>query len=895
MRRTPLCLAVAAAAILVIVHTTPKQRSAWATAVPAASISTTIAAHADGAHRTTQHSPRAAASLENVGYDLGQANKYLQEAARSLGNGGRAEAIRDNGSPRKSAVSSTLGARAATTATPAASGVAPAAVSASLHSRAPPAHKSKPCAAGCSTHGTCNEEVGRCDCPPYMGGDDCSVPLFPSCVDQWGLKPPVAPCGIHTQPAFPSSCECVWECHSLAHDARQECVVDPKPGQSMEAAKADVKQRMGWMPVIANATWLARTKADAAASLKQGLCSGHGIFSVQLPYEFYPPDGEVKDGIKLRHTPLCRCFPGYTGPQCEVKMDGAAHLHKCLNDCSGRGTCVHNFCKCEAGTWGADCSLGGGSAELMGARAAKDVADGGGGRGGGAPSGSAPGGGGGGVRPRIYVYDVPPRFTSWLGAMRRGDWTRDHWYGVDVMLHQQLLRSKYRTLDPEEADYFFIPLHLSLGYYSHRYYFKHFTQPAHKPLRDVLAYVRATWPYFDRHGGKDHIVVMTQDQGNRFVRQSVPEAAPLIMIHHWGAPRSCIVDGSGQGDHLVGHDITVPPFHGEQARLNRWLPAKVKPGAEAIAKCRGGAATSAGCSEPEIRPTQLRATPQEADFKQLLFFSGKMNLNWGRAYALGVRQAVYRAHRNHSRFLIMTFDNGVFEKVPFERHVANYATSKFCLAPAGYGFSSRQYECVLVGCVPVIIQDDVEMAFEEVLPWHRFALRVRFEDIPILPQLLSRIPASHVARLRRGLGCIWPRMLWLAPNLYSQPGLDADPTVLAARPHDAFETTMRTLRLRLAARAAAADGGGGGSGSGGGGEPWRADVLSCVVEPGDDDAFDFEALRQQVRAEQPPLATDAKLVDEIIQQWKRTKDDKTFAMRTRFFPSGVKIPGVKWT
>ena len=52
----------------------------------------------------------------------------------------------------------------------------------------------------------------------------------------------------------------------------------------------------------------------------------------------------------------------------------------------------------------------------------------------------------------------------------------------------------------------------------------------------------------------------------------------------------------------------------------------------------------------------------------------------------------------------MTFDNGVLEKVPFEKHVANYATSKFCLAPAGYGFSSRQYECVLVGCVPIVIQ-----------------------------------------------------------------------------------------------------------------------------------------------------------------------------------------------
>ena len=55
------------------------------------------------------------------------------------------------------------------------------------------------------------------------------------------------------------------------------------------------------------------------------------------------------------------------------------------------------------------------------------------------------------MRPLIYVYDMPPRFTSWLAAYRKGDWTRDHWYGVDVLLHQQLLRSKHRTLDPAQA------------------------------------------------------------------------------------------------------------------------------------------------------------------------------------------------------------------------------------------------------------------------------------------------------------------------------------------------------------------------------------------------------------------------------------------------------------
>ena len=707
---------------------------------------------------------------------------------------------------------------------------------------------SKGCHADCTTHGTCNADVGRCDCAPFMGGPDCMTPLFPSCVKQWGLAPPVAVCGIHTQPAFPSSCDCVWECHQLALDARQECVVEPSNGQSMEAAQRLTKQRMGWMPTIANATWLARTKADAARTIEQGLCSGHGIHSVQLPYEFYPPDGEIKDGIKLRHTPLCRCFPGYTGPNCEVRMDSAGHLHKCMNDCSRRGTCVHNWCHCKPGYWGVDCSLNASSAA-----AAK----------------AAPGT----LRPRIYVYDMPPRFTSWLGAMRRGDWTRDHWYGVDVILHQQLLRSPYRTTDPEQADFFFIPLHLSLGYYSHRYYFKHFTTPAVKPLRDALSYIKETWPYFNRNGGKDHLIVMTQDQGNRFVRQSVPEAAPLIMIHHWGAPSNVIVDHSAQGDHIVGHDITVPPFHGEQVRLNRWI----------------------GLSQAsKIQPAALRKAPVESDFRQLLFFSGKMNLNWGRAYALGVRQAVFRAHRNHSQMLIMTFDNGVLEKVPFERHVANYAESKFCLAPAGYGFSSRQYECVLVGCVPIIIQDDVEMAFEEVLPWRRFGLRLNFSDIPILPELLAKIPARHVGRLRRGLGCIWPRMLWLTKGLYANSAVDIEPSVTAARPHDAFETTMRTLRGRLLAKQSS----GGGPRDTAGvrtDEAWRAEVESCVVESGDEEELDLDKLRQEVRKEAKPLSKGAKLVEEIIKQWEASKDDKTFAMRTRFFPSGVKIPGVKWT
>jgi hypothetical protein len=198
-------------------------------------------------------------------------------------------------------------------------------------------------------------------------------------------------------------------------------------------------------------------------------------------------------------------------------MDEAPHLHKCFNGCSHRGACIHNWCKCQPGHWGIDCSLNASSANpstpavssknsrsknikpphlnASSANPSTPAVS---------PKNSPR------PRPRIYVYDLPPRYTSWLAAYRRGDWTRDHWYGADVIFHQQLLRSPHREFDPEQADLFLVPLHLSLGFYSHRYYFKHFTSVAAKPMREAVAYVRRTWPFFDRRNGADHLFIMPQ-------------------------------------------------------------------------------------------------------------------------------------------------------------------------------------------------------------------------------------------------------------------------------------------------------------------------------------------------------------------------------------------------
>ena len=89
-------------------------------------------------------------------------------------------------------------------------------------------------------------------------------------------------------------------------------------------------------------------------------------------------------------------------------------------------------------------------------------------------------------------------------------------------------------------------------------------------------------------------------------------------------------------------------------------------------------------------------------------------------------------------------------------------------------------------------------------------------DIPILPQLLAKVPASDVARLRRGLGCIWPRMLWLAPGLHTAEFDDAD-VIKEVRRHDAFATLMWNLRQRLGLK----------EGAGNTGASWRVRSATC--------------------------------------------------------------------
>lgn len=215
-------------------------------------------------------------------------------------------------------------------------------------------------------------------------------------------------------------------------------------------------------------------------------------------------------------------------------------------------------------------------------------------------------------------------------------------------------------------------------------------------------------------------------------------------------------------------------------------------------------------------------------------------------YSMGVRQSIFRRYNATPRFFLRDLRGdsvkGKHKALDPKQYLEVLRSSKFCLAPSGMGFSTRTYESVAQGCVPLIIQDEpvsntsVDQAFASLLPWHRFSLRLQQSDIPHLPRLLDSFPDSQWRELRRNLACAWPRVLWLQPD-NEAPGMQsaaesrrADATAKLGQQaflsgFDAFESLMHTFgrkgALRRGLKTLPTFG-------------WRTPALSCQTGSSDD-------------------------------------------------------------
>lgn len=91
-------------------------------------------------------------------------------------------------------------------------------------------------------------------------------------------------------------------------------------------------------------------------------------------------------------------------------------------------------------------------------------------------------------------------------------------------------------------------------------------------------------------------------------------------------------------------------------------------------------------------------------------------------------------------------------KGSYSEHLAR---SKFCLAVPGDGYSARYADAVLHGCIPVVVMDNVEEAFESVLDYKQFSIRINESDIERTPDILRSIPDTLVLQMQRSLAKVF--------------------------------------------------------------------------------------------------------------------------------------------
>jgi hypothetical protein len=159
-------------------------------------------------------------------------------------------------------------------------------------------------------------------------------------------------------------------------------------------------------------------------------------------------------------------------------------------------------------------------------------------------------------RPLIYIYELPTKFNQLLLQYRfqRHSCTHrlfeennvtgflDSWhYQAETAIHEMLLQSPHRTLDPEKADFFYMPVYLACFYWpvygaADFPWFHGGPTPSRVSqgvnlLLELFTWVRSHRPYWDRNHGRDHILLIAHDEGSCHVPAVLRNATILT---HWG-------------------------------------------------------------------------------------------------------------------------------------------------------------------------------------------------------------------------------------------------------------------------------------------------------------------------------------------------------------------------
>ncbi|KAL1543741.1 putative glucuronosyltransferase [Salvia divinorum] len=314
----------------------------------------------------------------------------------------------------------------------------------------------------------------------------------------------------------------------------------------------------------------------------------------------------------------------------------------------------------------------------------------------------------------IYVYDkdeidgLQLLLSGRDGKISADACVKGQW-GTQVKIHRLLLQSTYRTRKKEEADLFFVPSYVKCV--------RMMGGLSDKEINQTYVKVLSQMPYFRLSGGRNHIFVF-------------PSGAGAHLFKSWATYINRSIILTPEGDRTDKRDISA---------FNTWkdiiIPGNIDDGMT--------------INNPRlVDPLPLSRR------KYLANYLGRAQGKIGRLRLIELAKE-YPAKLESP---VLKFSGP--EKLGKRDYFLHLRNAKFCLAPRGESsWTLRFYESFFVECVPVILSDQVELPFQDVVDYSQISIkwpstRIGKELLDYLESISDYEIEEMIARGRR-VRCLW--------------------------------------------------------------------------------------------------------------------------------------------
>ena len=318
--------------------------------------------------------------------------------------------------------------------------------------------------------------------------------------------------------------------------------------------------------------------------------------------------------------------------------------------------------------------------------------------------------------PKIYIYKLPRKF-NWDLSKRYKRCASDQ-YGTEVFFHEVLFNDKtgYRTEDPAQADFFYMPVYAECFLWVHSVLKKQPREQAfgetNALLLEALEIIRREG-HWARSGGRDHFFMW-------------PGARGPTIFNDWEKEIKHSIYLTPEGDRKVDYfntwkDIVIPGMEYDQKFYS--VPARKK-------------------------LVQDVGTQR----KYLAFFRGTIHHPEGDIYSKGLRPKLEKLFEGKDDII---YDKRVkqCDRACYHDEMGN---SKFCLNPLGWTpWTLRFYQALMTRCVPVVIADNIEFPYENEVDYTSFVVKIPEKEVDDIEQTLRSMPDEELERRRQIMDDIW--------------------------------------------------------------------------------------------------------------------------------------------